>query len=603
MNARTRLALSVATPLLVAGLIAAWVLVRGERGDHPPAETARRAAEQSPPRSPGGDYAATSRADAGSGSAERSSVSTAPFSESRSATRGVVRLRIVDGARKPRAGASALLRTAGEAAPRRAEADADGRVEFRAVPFGRLQFVVAAPHVGCSIGDVDVRVGRPVVELELILVDVPSFVARVVDAEGFGVAGAIVRAPYGDDPTRLRTDADGAFRAPAWWRDVVCVEATGYVAHFGRVAADDRIVLHRGRRSLRGVVLAGDRPAAHAVVKLRSFAPADVAGASEDVVVRADESGAFVAETRFPGGPVQARADYPGFAPDGVDTGGLVTLPADAFEDVPAIRLVLRAATKRRVRVLEANGDPVPAAEVSGSHSIGGVSALFAAKTDDAGWCDIAEPDAATSVLFHVQIAGRTVEVFPDPPCRDGVIELRMAPCSFLEGRATDAATGAPLAGAAISFWDGWMETAGGLADEDGRWRLDRPQRDAIVVVRADGYRPVVREASATGPPGGVRCDTAHELGVVVELGPHPDYCGGGLRNDSAQNFLAIPFRDRPSVEGGAPEASYVRVDASGYAAFSSLPPGRLRLVYVAMDGRERVLADRVFAPGEVVKF
>jgi protocatechuate 3,4-dioxygenase beta subunit len=161
-------------------------------------------------------------------------------------------------------------------------------------------------------------------------------------------------------------------------------------------------------------------------------------------------------------------------------------------------------------------------------------------------------------------------------PC-DDIVELELLPALAVEGRVTDATTGAPVAGAALAFWTA-AELDLAHTDADGRFRHPRFPADGPaqqLCVRAEGFGKCVRYLR-------VDADGAWKLAAAQE--------GEASLAGRGTPFLELALVPETRITGrvlaadGAPLAG-ARVTAEGY--FRARPSIAVRDLVESVSGTD----------------
>jgi protocatechuate 3,4-dioxygenase beta subunit len=300
-----------------------------------------------------------------------------------------------------------------------------------------------------------------------------ALTGRVLDASGEPLPAVTVRA-YAlepDERTMLReaqgrpraetasatTLADGTFRLEAPG-GVLEADGAGYapVAAVAYPGTPTTLIL-RPARPVRGVVRAGDRPVAGALVV---WAFGEV-----ERITRSGADGTF--ELPFPGGWV--RAFHPDFAPQWatVERGG------------SALVVALEPGVALRGTVADANGRPVARARIA-------IDAVPAGESDARGAFVVARaPVRWTSITARTDaLSGSAVRA-------TGPVAVRVAPHRGIAGTVRDARSGKPIAAAQVTLMPDGGSNERVATDAAGRYSVTGlPPGRYGAWITAEGYEP-----------------------------------------------------------------------------------------------------------------
>jgi protocatechuate 3,4-dioxygenase beta subunit len=466
---------------------------------------------------------------------------------------------------------------------------------------------------------------------------------RVVDVQGRGLSQALVlhwptaihraatgldQSPrwYGVDWTKFvstRTDADGRFTLatrdepqervhmlsaeggalrvggvdPGHARPRLLVERDGYAtdvvpvngAHGGLADAGD-IVLQAGATLTGRAVDADGAPLARISIAVGGFA-ADRWYRGEDAELfelRTAQSSGPDGRIRIPGlpaGPLRLHAEPEGYAAVEQEA----TLAVGEVTDVGD--LVFGAGGHLSGRVVDADGRPVPGAELLARYSIGlGVGGadqaamVWSARVmfgdrmlDQTAVADAQGRFTLTGLLHemsHVNLLARAPGFDPalEASVQAGTADLllRLRPQASWRVAVTDAA-GAPVPGAAVEAWR-WDEAAEWSAD------CDVVPEGGTFVVRGAGLAATKLRASAPGHAARLESLPALKPGEIrettVQLVPGCAIAGRVLRDDGQPLARAAV---RLALDGYLPferKIPGVSTDADGRFAFADVEPG-----------------------------
>jgi hypothetical protein len=397
---------------------------------------------------------------------------------------------------------------------------------------------------------------------------------RVIDAATRApVAGAHVALVPDSGPARIaETGADGAFRLEgvipgAWAIDVV---ATGFLPPDRdgvEVAAEQtlslEIPLARGG-AIAGRVVDG-RGAPVAGARVEAFGEARGGHALREGVTGRARRWARALGAAPPDRAGDATTSRPGFLAIG-ELG--VTVGPVPFAPPKGVRVATRP-TAADDATAPAADDPPLSGEALAAAEKGLV-------TDADGRFAIdALPAGAYRVrAFHPDFAGGESDRLDVPaggdPRQTTVVVTRGA---SLAGRVLDA-SGAAVPGATLVAWRGDVRVGETMADDGGRYRLDRLTGRVRVVASAPGAADGALEVELGA------ADEGHELGRDVRLGAFGAPTGGVVEDPSGRALAAATI---VALVGGEARASTAS-DADGRFTLVGLPAGAIWL-RVESDG------------------
>ncbi len=284
--------------------------------------------------------------------------------------------RVVDQGEQPVPGAAVTLTTRSEL-PLDAVSDAEGRFEFRNLSPNRISVLATHPeYAPAFLSHFEIPSGNSRVDLGTLRLPPGEFIeGRVTNSRGAPIEGAAVwvhaseaRNPWmfldSEDQEPLRTAPDGTFRAgnlEGGKRFHIRVERSGYVmASLPGVEAPTQEPLQielKAARNLSGRVTGPEgEPVADASV---TWFQAEGGGDfSSEALGSSDAEGRFRI-TGFPPGPLTLMVSAEGYIPRQIE--GL-QIPSD--RDPEDLQVTLQRAITLEVRVLNAEGEPVPDARV-----------------------------------------------------------------------------------------------------------------------------------------------------------------------------------------------------------------------------------------------
>jgi protocatechuate 3,4-dioxygenase beta subunit len=373
--------------------------------------------------------------------------------------------RVVDPGGRPIPGAAVKLRTEGQSSAD-AVSDAEGRFEFRHLSPGRISVLASHPdHAPAFLNQFEIPSGNPRVDLGTLRLPPGEFIeGRVTNSRGTPIEGAAVWVHPGEgrnlsmfwaseDPEPLRTAPDGTFRAgnlEGGQRFHVRVEHSGYVeASLPGVEAPTQEPLQielKAARSLSGRVTGPEgEPVADA--SLNWFQSEGGGGYSSRSLGTSDADGRFQV-TGFPPGPLSLVVSAEGYVPRQIE--GL-QIPGD--REPEELQITLQRAITLEVRVLNAEGEPVPDARVFAQPVAQGMrveedrlppfflSPHFARqgsdRTDVAGRCRLTVPKPGS---YWVSASRQGPAVRTQVTARPGsnAVEIRLPAGAEVSGRVVD---------------------------------------------------------------------------------------------------------------------------------------------------------------------
>jgi uncharacterized GH25 family protein len=510
--------------------------------------------------------------------------------------------RVVDEGGRPIEGAALLLASPYGEGLRDAVSDAEGRFEFRHLIPGRVSLRATHPdHAPGFLKAVEIPPETPRVNLGTVkLPPAEAIEGRVTDSRGRAIEGAEVLS-YGetsgfggdsmamlDEEAPLRTGSDGSFRIErleSGKRYALTVRHAGYVeASVPGVPAptlEPLTIELKAARSLSGRVLGPEgEPVEGATVFW--FQDGNV---SFDSAVKSDADGKFRI-TGFPPGTLMLEAMAEGYANRRIEG---IEIPGD--KDPEDLQITLQRAITLDVRVLNAEGEPVPGVSVSmqpvepipvEDRRMVLLHGLDPDRTDAAGRCRLTVPNPGNYwVLASRQ--GEPVRNQVEVHEGSNAVEIRLPAITEISGRVVDG-NGAPVARAAVNLRQNealqrrWTSADGTFVFSDvadGEYRVAAVQEKLAseeVGVTVAG-RPVqgIELRLDRERPGATL--TGHVLGLP------PEELSGLLVRAFGQSEMANP----------------VPADREGAYRFERLTPGTWRIE--AMDSRQREALGTVEIP------
>jgi Carboxypeptidase regulatory-like domain len=505
--------------------------------------------------------------------------------------------RTVDESGQPVAGAELfLIDLSMPEETHRATSNEEGRFELRQLSAGRLALTASHPnHADLQLPEVEIPPATPAVDLgDLTLPAGMAIEGRVVDSRGGPIEGVEVRptaaadldsmsltsgfSGLGDPRNNARTGPDGSFRAkgfPRGGRYDLELEHPAYVETtvIGVEAPTKeplRIEMKAGRALTGQVVGAGGEPIAGASLSwlqegqglgaMVGFGPVKPLGST-------DPDGRFRI-TGLPSGSVSLE-----IAADGYQTRWMDELRIPDDRDLEDLKIVLERGSWLDVRVLNAEGEPVPNAmifaqpQVSDLQTMPRLSMLRALKpvwTNSQGRVRLSLPEAGVYDVSFRNEGRSAVSVTVTAGPGGTPVELRQPPGFEVSGRVI----GEDGAGVAEVYVQMIADVPGGLTSStgedgsfvfpavpDGRYELTAPrqkagQSDSLdVEVAGQAVRGLELRLSGAGPG-------ADLSGLVKGLPP----------SDLAMTFVTATSSDLSSPLG--------RVDRDGRYSLPGLEPG-----------------------------
>ncbi len=490
-----------------------------------------------------------------------------------------------------------LSQRAGESmAPARAETGADGTFAVSGLPGKTFTVRVQAP--GFAPFEVqDVGAGAA---LKVRLAQGLSIEGRVLDATsrkpvpGVSVMGR-TRASRGMPEEMLPqavTDAEGRFRLVDLAPGVVSVEAKG--ATWGRATEDAVAVPQRGALELvvrPGGRLAGrildmeGKPVEGVTVRVEPAALERLRDVLRQQPVRTDAKGTFAFEGLQAGDTYRISAAKKGFSRASI--GPFPIKPGTVKED---LELRLDASAALRVRLLDLEGKPVTALEVS-IYPESDARGPRGGNTNDVPDDQITAEGEGRFRISGLPVGKAAVELLPDGYASIERKDLKLEPGKttdlgthtvreghVLRGRVTDG-SGGPVEGATIrAFWnaEGRFKSRQVQSGGDGRFRLSGLSEGALqaLMVSAKGFASKTENSVPTDQEAEV---TLERAGAIVGRVLLED-----TRDPVPAKVEATPEAKAETMPGmrfqfGFNEDTFA--DASGNFRVEDLAPGKYTLI------------------------
>lgn len=529
---------------------------------------------------------------------------------------------VIDGSRRPVAGARATLQPAAPAdfaARRRAardpekfegSTDAAGRFEVKGLPAGTFDLTVRGRGFApLTVPGLEVPAGSGRTDLgTVLLAPGASLRGLVTDGKGGPIEGAEVRAQApergelpallssGKGPADAVTSADGSFvledRTPGESLDLSVLHPSYGPGKAPGVAvpseAPVRIVLQPTSRVSGRATDPDGKPVAGAFVFLSELAAVSLGGQSgllssgrfHDGIT--DDDGSFSLEG-VAAGPVRLNTRAPGRQEAKLE--GLEVKPG---QDLAGLQLVLAPGATVEGRVLSPEGEPVTGAEVvvvEASPGDGPAFSSLRARTDGDGRYRIdgvaPGPRVVEARAEGYQRAVRDVEVSPETRAVDFRLERGLE----LSGRVVDAA-GTPIPSVQLSLiaGDDFFLAPRTLSGPEGAFRFSGLKDGTYrLMARKDGY------ASERGGDT-LRLAGSSVSGIEVKLS-----AGGTI----AGRISGLEPSQLSRVRVWASSELHLgQIDPEGNYRIANLPPGYWRVTAVVPDTPLHAEGRAILEPG-----